>query len=579
MRSSSRRRGQAAVVARGTLALRAALCLLGVLPGTSTVLAQNWSGSSNAVTITETRVEQLSNAVRIFIKADGTLQCDATPRDFWEVRDDQWELAWLKRFNIALLNARSGIGHYVDVDRYPVSHVTLSVPTDAREGVGLAVSLVLYEPGRIGKFQRRTDSVRDWGWWMGGIRVDMLLSDNKQELILTVHTEEHRDEPTGEAKATELPSTLRLYGAGERWRLQAIRAPFADVVGKVADAAGTSVTLDPGVDRRITANLPAMGALEMLQALCDTACLELTNSERGYYITTGTSDNVGSYWAGSGRRIILRNMPVDDALRCLPGFVLRHLKADAEGNAVIAYGPPQLLDKVERDLVELDRVSYQMRVTVLVAQLRNPKEAWKSLAALFQRGTTSVGLEPVSGAIQVGVVDQSLRRMKLELQRLERAGIAEVRVEPDVTVLNGEQARVFIGKQQFYQFMRPTWYGVEPELRRVDVGVRLISSPWSGDGRIITVPFLVASDLIVGETDDGLPIVSRQQAQGNLRVTDQDCIVFGGLRTQDRFTQRLGFPPLKDGITIGGPLRFEIQATTDEEILLCVGAETVPVKP
>lgn len=193
MRSSSRRRGQAAAVARGTLALRAALCLLGVLSGTSTVLAQDWSGSSNAVTITETRVEQLSNAVRIFIKADGTLQCDATPRDFWEVRDDQWELAWLKRFNIALLNARSGIGHYVDVDRYPVSHVTLSVPTDAREGVGLAVSLVLYEPGRIGKFQRRTDSVRDWGWWMGGIRVDMLLSDNKQELILTVHTEEHRD--------------------------------------------------------------------------------------------------------------------------------------------------------------------------------------------------------------------------------------------------------------------------------------------------------------------------------------------------------------------------------------------------
>lgn len=559
--------------------MRAAVCFLSVLTASSAAIAQNWSGSSNAVTITEARVEQLSNAVRVFIKADGTLQCDVTPGQFWEVRDDQWDLAWLKRFNIALLNARSGIGHYVDVDRYPVSHVTLSVPTNASEGVGLAVSLVLYEPGRIGKFQRRTDAVRDWGWWMGGIGVDMLLSDNKQELILTVHTEEHRDETATEAKATALPYTLRIYEAGEGWRLHAVRAPFADVINKLADAAGTSVTLDPGVDRRITANLPAMGAREIIQALCDTACLELTNSERGYYITTGASDNVGSYWAGSGRRILLHNMPVDEALRCLPGFVLRYLKADTEGNAVIAYGPPKFLDKVERDLVELDRVSYQMKVKVLVAQLRHPESAWKSLAALFERGTTSVGLEPVEGAIQVGVVDQSLRRMKLELQRLQRAGVAEVRVEPEITVLNGEQARVFIGKQQFYQFMRPTWYGVEPELQRVDVGVRLISSPWSGDGRIITVPFTVASDLIVGKTDDGLPVVSRQQAQGNLRITDQDCIVFGGLRTRDRFIQRLGFPSLKDGITIGGPLRFETQATTDEEILLCVGAETVAVKP
>jgi len=138
-----------------------------------------WGEAANYVNITEATVQQLSNAVRITLKADGTIRSDVKSRDFWtfDPLHDEWRKLESKHLTINLLNARSQIGRYVGVGTYPASHITLSVPSEAKEGTGLEVTLSLFLPTCIGKIQDG-DRVRDWSWDERPISVDMLLSEN-----------------------------------------------------------------------------------------------------------------------------------------------------------------------------------------------------------------------------------------------------------------------------------------------------------------------------------------------------------------------------------------------------------------
>ena len=50
------------------------------------------------------------------------------------------------RVGLRFTNAKSRIGKsFIDVSKFPVSYIQLSVPQDAREGVGLNMQVALYE--------------------------------------------------------------------------------------------------------------------------------------------------------------------------------------------------------------------------------------------------------------------------------------------------------------------------------------------------------------------------------------------------------------------------------------------------
>ncbi len=559
----------------GARAAAVGLCLL-ALPAcfTTAVYGQSWGDTATYVNITNVKIEDLPNAVRIILEADGTLNTFVDLMNFWHNNGRYWEQTERKDFRFILTNARSQVGQLVTVDKYPVSHVTFAVPSEAREGVGLEIALMLFNPGRIGKIQL-PDRVADWTQRWFPLKVDMLLSDDKRKLIMTVHREYHR-EPVVDEGASTAKERLLLEGADGGYRLQVVNKPLTDVLNALSTETGAQIQIGPGIDRRLTANLPTTPMPELLETLCRITCLHMAEHDGVYYVSPGTVDDVAAYWTAPSRRIRLNSISVDDAMRILPSFVLRHLHADVESNTLTAYGPPPLLDKLEADLMKIDATGMQIKISALVVQIRRPRESSRIMEALLEGGNTSTELAPLSGRLNVQVVDKSLDRIRLDLQALRLHGTVEAHVEPDIVVANGRVARVFVGKEQFYKYLRPTWRGNELELRRVSVGVRLEATPWTGDGRSISVPFQVASDSIIGSHSGGLPLVSRQQAEGNLRIRTGECIIFGGLQTRERASQKQEFPSIMESPIMGGTLRAVTRIDTVNEILVCISAEVVP---
>lgn len=541
------------------------------------VCAQRWGTQARHVNITEARVEQLSNAVRITLQADGLLEVDVDFRQFWSfARDTGWTQAIRQRFSVNILNARSQVGRFVNVGVYPVSHVSLSVPTEALEGVGLEATLALYVPARVGRLQRG-DSVLDWTWRIGrdDRLVDIVLSDNQRELIITAYSDFHHDVDAPE-RAPEPPQwELAAEPTAEGLRLWALRAPLQAVMDEISAASGVAISLGPDVDRRLTANLPAMGASELLATIARIACLNLAVYEGTYYLSEGAALDVASYWGADSRRIRLANLSVDEAVLLVPTFMLKHIQTDAETNTLVTYGPPDLLAKLEADLRALDNPPRQIRVRALVIELREAATRPRALSALLEGGTTATELVPSEGRVRVRVVNQPVDRLEARLQRLERREDVRMDARPEMVVLSGREASLFVGRRQYYRFLRQRWWGQQLELRSVDVGIQITTTPWTGDGHTFTTPFSVSADSIISRDEEGLPFLSRQSAEGALRITAGQTIVFGGLRLVEDSREERTIRPLRDVWLTGGPLTAGDRAETVSEVWVCLGVDAV----
>lgn len=515
--------------------------------------------------------------MRITLKADGTIRTDVKSRDFWtfDPLHDEWRKLESKRLTINLLNARSQIGRYVGVGTYPASHITLSVPSEAKEGTGLEVTLNLFLPTCIGKIQDG-DRVRDWSWDDRPISVDMLLSENGRELIITVHSDTHVDtEGAGATAAPPARKELVVERTGPGLLLHAVNAPLTEVADAVSDASGLKLAVAAGLQRRLTASLPPMPADQLLRMICRTLCLQLSELEGVHYIGEGTAEDITDYPTATSRRVRLNSLSVDAAIAMLPTFALRHVKADADSNALIVYGPTEFLDKVESDLALIDRPSKQVRVKALVAQIADTTSSTRVLSSLLDAGEGFVEMAPLDGRLRVGVLDVPLEHVRVQLQALASRGLARLQAQPTTTVANGEETKLFVGTQQFYGYLADRWYGQELVLNRVDVGARIIARPWTGDGEHITVGFEVSADSVISKDTQGIPLVARQGTSGSLRLRSGDTLIFGGLRLTNETDTVHTIRPLRQAFIPAAVGSDRDRVREDLDVLVCLTVQAV----
>lgn len=139
--------------------MRRALVLLALLVLALSALPAAAQRGAAYCNVTEIKSEQLSNGVRVTIVADGELnwqldferlvsegaiECQVVYGE-WGRGINCMPTERFTRTPLRLMNARSKLGSaFVPVSKYPVSHVEISIPSWAVEGVGLEVDVVNY---------------------------------------------------------------------------------------------------------------------------------------------------------------------------------------------------------------------------------------------------------------------------------------------------------------------------------------------------------------------------------------------------------------------------------------------------
>jgi hypothetical protein len=553
---------------------RAGIIAVGLSLALASELAQ--AQTELACNITEIKVRQLSNAVQVTLKADGLVSVYCDFDDIIQITEDDWVEVSRKDVPLHIANARSQVGSFVDVGLYPVNYLELLTPAESREGVGLNVRVVLYEQASFR--QVKVDNVQEeWGRWHNNVVFDVMKGRSGREVLITVWSDRREEvlEPKKPRRELDLPSELEVEFADGRLSVSAVNAPLEAVTERVSEATGVPIFVDDRVERLATVRLADADMDRFINGLVAGYGLTAVQQDGAYLISDGLPTSLAPYAAGETRIFRLQHLSADTAIRLVPNFLLRYLRSNAAGDAIIAHGPVQLLDRIAADLEVLDTPVQAVRVQTVVVEAQDTtasRRLWRLL-----RGTerTSWELDGQRGSVRFHRGERPLDRYVAAIEALDRRGKVEVKVQPAVLVVPGSYAELFVGERQYYQQQSHYWWEEEGvELRYAEAGVELWCRPRPAGARLIETG--VRLDVSTLRAGVGYPVADRRKARSTLLLQSGDTLIIGGgLYLHQAERERRSAWPARELPVLGVAARASSDSDELREVAFLLSVELV----
>lgn len=511
--------------------------------------------------------KRLKNAVQVTIRADGLMATDIRSRDFFNV--DAARMGRRDRMGkrvdsipIRIPNARSQVGSVTYVGVYPVSHVEVTVPPEAAEGIGVELKIVLYKPAMTREIRIRGDR---WQFNPEGEAppfIYMEMSQDRRSLIVIVTSDRRTMEPVERRKPAEVTAeTLQVRSDRGLLSVSAIDAPLRAFLAELGKVTGLTFLVDPQAERAVCLWMEGVSLGEILDALSTAYSLAVRTAGKLISVAEALPAGGAAYEATTFETIPLRYISATAARDSLPDMILEHIQVDRERNALTVVGPPALIQKVRQDLEHLDQPVPLTEVRITAVEFTDTetlKQAWRGRLR-WMGGDISIG---TSGDITYGTLSTTPTDFLASLQSLVRTGRAYLRGESTLTVLNGRPARLFIGRQrrmpaQYFDFWR---WRLETRILNVNYGTAVQVVPWtSGEGTILLTVTTELADIAEVDRTTGNPTLARRLAESTVMLPDGDTLLVAGLDTLQQNTQerRIG----DGGLPIAG------QRTTDHPVM------------
>jgi len=531
-----------------------------------------------ACNITEVRVKQLSNAVEITLRADGLLHVNVDIWDFVERDlDGNWNRVGKREIPIKITNARSLVGTFADIGTYPVSHLQMTTPADSREGVGLDLLLVLYEPAVVHALAVDNWDDFDWSVDWGAIAFDVRKSQSGRELQILVWSDRHEEvrAPARPRREQSLTPELSVRVANGLLTVDCVNVPLEELAAEVAAAAGATVYVDDRVKRLATVHMVDVPLERFVTSVAAGYGLTVSRLDGAWLVSDGLPTSLAPYAAGGTRSYPLRYIEAREAIDLLPNFLLRYLKASGSGASIIAYGPGQLLDRIGEDIEAIDRPSQLIRVRTAVVEISDAETA-RRLWRLVAGDDTRVTIDGGKGTIRIENGDEPFDEWVADIRALDTGRTLRLRARPSLVVRPGQRADVFVGQRQYYQYLSS---GEEVQLRSAEAGVNLNIRPRPmGSGAIeVRLRLSVSTFRDVG-TD--APIVDKREAVTTLILADgATAVVGGGMVRGGEDDRRSGPRPFRDAWLLRDITQSRQREAEATEIVFLLSAEYVRSRP
>jgi len=542
-----------------------ALVLIGL--GAGPAAAQSGPVYCNVV---EIQSEQLSNGVRITISGDGELSWSVdwdrlqqegalrVERGPW---GEYWEMTErLTHLPLVLWNARSSLGSgFVPVEKYPVSHVGLSVPQWATEGVGLEVDIVNYLGALTGEGE-----LRRWRY-----DFDTRISEDRGSIIVT-WTSDRFPSPPGPRTPVDLPSELAVAGERDRLTIRAVNVKVQEVARAISLAGDLPVVAPPDDDLRVSLCLDGVTPEAALQAVGIGCGLCTCPGPDGGWIIAEPRAGGSGYAASATKAIHLNHLRAIDALDLLPSFLLDYLRVDTQANALIASGPDWMLDRVAKDAAALDRASPEVTLEVAAVEYTSAHSLSRDLRLAGWLADFGVSMATLTGDLEILWLKGGARPWELLLDALDVQSTGHLRSRSRLRVASGHVARLFVGQQR-YIIVERVEEGLTADVQPTDVGTTLEMQPWLGnsDEVVLHLEFSVRS-LRGADPETGLPIIASRRADGSVRVREGETIAIAGLQLTEETRQDRAIPGLASLPLVGEAFRGLDRTRLQTELALFV---------
>ncbi len=503
-------------------------------------------------TIKSITATPLSNGVQITVLADGILQ----------YRDDDSNG---RQMGALFPDAKNGTGkNFINLNSYPVSHLQLLTPQGAQNGIGVRLN-IFNLTSVAGSISRTPDG---------------------QGVLFTIQSDRTLPSNGGGGNSTDAataPAKAQEEGVGVSFKnglvsIRAVRADIHELMGAIARESGLSIAVDDAVKREVSLNLQDVPPESAVRTIGTAYGLALAPINGILMLSEGVPSDLATYRASTTQSFRIQNSQADTISGLLPNFLSQYVKTNAEQNAIVVTAPSQILTKIGADLKRVDVPSPQIAIEAIAVELSDTSDLDVGLRVGNPNPGDFASLDVGGGLLSYNTIGKLPRNFEANLTALELKGRARVRARPQMVVVNGGTANLFIGSQRFILTQFNQSGQTQNRIQPVDVGVKLSVTPLTGgNGEITARVAPEVSNITELDLQSGLPVLSTRRSETTVRVKDGETIAIGGLALDQEQVTR-GKIPFFGDLPIFGPL-FRTRKKTSVKTELVVFVTPRIVKP
>jgi len=274
--------------------------------------------------------------------------------------------------------------------------------------------------------------------------------------------------------------------------------------------------------------------------------------------------------------------------------------ADERTNSLIIKENPEVIDKLEELIEELDKPTPQIYIQAAIAEISLTKNNEAGLEWLWKdpnlasstdrvgtrfdlRQTKSGGSEgqgqsqytdgegnpfpfalPIGQGLGIGIVNVHIDAVLRSIQTDYNLNILS---RPHLVTLDNQEASIEVGDQIPYKVL--SQYGIT-SYEFKSATVKLLIKPHINNDSTITIEIKPNADFQNGQTPDGVPIIATRKASTKVKVGNGKTIIIGGLM-RDSEVQTISKVPILGSIPLLGALfRSKINKKEKTELVIFI---------
>lgn len=349
---------------------------------------------------------------------------------------------------------------------------------------------------------------------------------------------------------------------------------------------GIPIVWDATVEGLVTFEAIDMPLEDVLSAILGSSGYSFRKSGEIYYV--GSADPQGAAFAKISRTMVmsLSNIAADEAIKLLSDHFRPYVKATTTSNNMVCItAPADLASRIREDLQLIDQPPRQILIEVLVAEVRTDYLRAHGIDWLAARqggeSDWSVGTDlvqsldaAIGGDLQSTVEDLAGATVDVTagVRALAADGVAEIRASPRLTTLNGRPAQIGISQDQYYVISDPGDQGgySYSRIEAVTATIAVQITPFVGPDGILTLTVQPRVGDVVGEGEEGLPVIFERSADTTIRVKDGETFSIGGLNTTKVMERTRRIPILGHIPLLGLLFRYEEKSEIESEVIIFV---------
>lgn len=357
----------------------------------------------------------------------------------------------------------------------------------------------------------------------------------------------------GNKSNTALPPGLSIKNNSGLITVEAVNTPINDIIGAVSKELGYDFFLFSDVKGTTTLKMQNATYDELMKNVLNGTDYTFKKQNNTYFIGERTLEGLRAT-----KVVQLKYRTVDKMVDFIPADLKKNVevKIFPDLNSLILSGSQPRIEEIEAFLRDVDRVVPVVIIEVIIVDVNNSHTLSTGIEAGLKNGNTPPSPNTVMPGIDIGVDANTINNIiaginglgiinlgnvgpnfYVRLKAMEEQGILKVRSTPKLATLNGNEAKMSIGRTEYYQEQTTNLVVTQSSqtvttitYKPVTADLAITINPMVSGDEQITLDINVKQSTFTTRVSDTGPFgtVSRN-FESIIRVKNEEMVLLGGL--------------------------------------------------